>query len=83
MRRLEALDTTPSIALIDASMPGLSGAETAAELLRVAPELRVLLMSGYAPENVTQPSEGRHRFLQKPFDSDTLLAAIDEITQPA
>ena len=83
LRRLEALAATPSIALIDASMPGLSGAETAAELLRIAPELRILLLSGYAPENVTQPSEGRHRFLQKPFDSDALLAAIDEITHPA
>jgi signal transduction histidine kinase/CheY-like chemotaxis protein len=83
LRLLETIDPAPSIALIDASMPGLSGAETAAELLRIAPGLRLLLMSGHAPENVAQPSEGRHRFLQKPFGDDTLLAAIDELTQPA
>lgn len=78
LQLLETIDPAPSIALIDASMPGLSGAETAAELLRIAPELRLLLMSGHAPEDVARPSEGRHRFLQKPFGSDTLLAAIDD-----
>lgn len=83
LRLLESVDPAPSIALIDASMPGLSGAETAAELLRIAPDLRLLLMSGHAQESVAQPTAGQHRFLQKPFDSETLLTAIDEITRPA
>ena len=40
-------------------------------------------MSGHAQESVAQPTAGHHRFLQKPFDSEALLAAIDEIPRPA
>ena len=63
LRLLETVDPAPSIAPIDASMPGLSGAETAAELLRITPELRLLLMSSRAQESVAQPPAGRHRLL--------------------
>ena len=64
--------------LTDVVMPRMSGVELAARAVELRPGLKVLYMSGYAPE-------ARHRalfasdgaaFLQKPFTPDELAARI-------
>ena len=44
------LRRTPDVALVDLSLPGMSGADLTRSLLRVNPELRILLYTGAADE---------------------------------
>jgi CheY-like chemotaxis protein len=52
------------LVLSDVTMPGLSGYDIVARLARTAPELPVLLMSGYAG---AEDGDGTANFLRKPF----------------
>jgi DNA-binding response OmpR family regulator len=74
----EALDTARGfpvdLLLSDIVMPGLSGTELAERMEAVRPGLRVLLMSGYAEEDL-----GGRDFILKPFDADDLTVRVREI----
>jgi two-component system, cell cycle sensor histidine kinase and response regulator CckA len=66
--------------LSDVMLPGRSGPQLAAELLRQRPELPVLFLSGYAEGPLSE--HGRlpagTRFLGKPFRSDDLIREVHE-----
>jgi PAS domain S-box-containing protein len=66
--------------LADVVLPGLSGPEVAAQLAATRPDMRVIYMSGYAPEIIVRYgiSEKHRLFLQKPFTPATLLAHVRE-----
>ena len=62
------------LVITDRSMPGMDGEELATQIKRFAPQLPVLLITGY-PDLVVH----RERFvavLQKPFASAELLAQV-------
>ncbi len=71
-------DSPPDVALIDSSMPGLSGKETFTALRARLPELRVVFMSGFAADTLDDLDGNDWSFLQKPFDSETLLSTVAE-----
>jgi len=70
--------------LTDVIMPNMSGRELASRLLRVAPGLKVLYMSGYTADEVASKGVGgRLNLLRKPFDADTLGQRVrDVLNQP-
>jgi hypothetical protein len=64
--------------LTDVVMPGMSGKELAERLAERQPGLEPVFMSGYTDDVVLRHGvEGREQpLVQKPFDAETLLAAI-------
>ncbi len=58
----------------DVVMPIMRGTALAARLRELKPELRILLMSGYAED--LESELGRTAFLQKPFTADVLAAQV-------
>ncbi len=68
-------------ALLDLTMPGLSGEETLRRLRRLDNNLPVILMSGYNERDVLDRFVGREPagFLQKPFKLDDLRAKLREL----
>lgn len=68
----------PELALVDLKMPGRSGLELLAELLRLDPETKVVVLTGYS--SVTTAIEairlGAVHYLPKPADADEILAAF-------
>jgi two-component system cell cycle sensor histidine kinase/response regulator CckA len=64
--------------LLDLTMPHLNGAEVLAEMTRLQPSVRVVLMSGYSEQDALArlPDKERVGFLQKPFSIDTLRTAV-------
>jgi PAS domain S-box-containing protein len=85
-RALEAFRTAPdsyAVAITDLSMPGLSGAELARELLAVRPDLPVVLMSGYAPpdERERALSDGVARILGKPVSLPVFATLLSELVE--
>jgi PAS domain S-box-containing protein len=80
------LPRTPAFDLLlsDIVLPDASGTDVAAGLQSRWPKMRVILMSGYTEDEVARRAVGIGlvRFLQKPFNMDTLAreirAALDE-----
>ena len=67
------------LVLMDLTMPHMDGAEAFAELRRLNPEVRVVLASGYAEEDVSSRFEGKKRpagIIQKPYTLASLREAL-------
>ena len=64
--------------LLDMMMPEMSGKACFAELRKINPDVRVLIMSGYTQDADTNSmlAEGAAGFLQKPFDLKAMSAEI-------
>jgi len=81
-----ALPASPAFDLVlsDLLLPGMSGPEAVAVLVRRWPGLRVVLMSGYTEDEAVRRSvaDGKVAFLQKPFDAATLAAAVRRALAP-
>lgn len=68
------------VLLTDLVMPGMNGRELASRLKASQPSLRVLFMSGYAADVVTDlAADGTFGFLPKPFNERTLTLKIREV----
>jgi CheY-like chemotaxis protein len=79
---LSILEKNPDIDLLltDIKMPGMNGYQLAEAGLALRPDLKVLLMTGYAQDPVPrQMTEAGVRVLYKPFDIDRLPQAACEI----
>lgn len=71
---------TPGCAILDIRMPGMNGLELQRELKRRHIAIPVIIITGHGevPLAVAALKAGAVDFLEKPFDSDSLLASIDE-----
>ena len=66
--------------LADVDMPGMSGHETARQLVVERSHLKVLYMSGYEPHAQAGGGEATV-FFKKPFTSSALLEKLREILE--
>jgi signal transduction histidine kinase/CheY-like chemotaxis protein len=64
--------------LLDFAMPDGDGAEAFHEIRAIQPQAIILVMSGYDPQHVLERFKGKglNGFIQKPFQADSLMAAI-------
>lgn len=69
------------IVLMDFVMPRMNGVEAFEELVRIKPDLNVILCSGYTEEDIGRRFLGRRpaSILHKPYDMDTLKAVIERL----
>ncbi len=60
--------------LLDMTMPGLSGRETLSQLRTIAPDVIVILSSGYSEQEAASQfaGQGLNGFVQKPYSLQTL-----------
>jgi CheY-like chemotaxis protein len=71
------LDLPVDLLLTDMMMPKMSGQDLAKRCLQLRPNLRIIYMSGYAPEiSEAQEASPHWGFLQKPFTSRLLLEKL-------
>jgi len=64
-----------ALVLTDLTLPGMSGDEMIARMQERSPQLRAIVSSGYPHE----ATDGRTRFLQKPFLPKMLAEQIEEL----
>ncbi|EYF00806.1 Hypothetical protein CAP_9025 [Chondromyces apiculatus DSM 436] len=76
LARVEGKDI--ALAMVDLTMPDMPGNEVVRALHEVRPSLPVILMSGYAEEDVTAQygDLGQTAFLHKPFSLDELRSVV-------
>jgi PAS domain S-box-containing protein len=69
---------TISLVLLDLTMPRMGGADLYFELMRMRPDLPIILMSGYDKSEVTPKLRNRTPFwlLTKPFQPQQLVALV-------
>jgi CheY-like chemotaxis protein len=72
---------TIHLLLTDVIMPGISGRELADQLVQARPEVKVLYMSGYTHDLVTQRGilASGAELLQKPFAINALLSKVRDM----
>jgi hypothetical protein len=70
-----------ALAVTDVVMPNMSGAQLAAELRRAQPDLKVVFISGYTENAISQHGvlEEGVAFLAKPFTRESLARKLREI----
>jgi two-component system response regulator RegA len=71
-------------AVVDLRMPGMSGTELVPHLLRLQPDLRVVVLTGYGSiaSAVEAMRLGAHNYVSKPADADDVLAAVTGDARP-
>jgi len=69
------------LAILDVTMPGMSGVDACRKLKQIKPEMKVILSSGYTFQYLTETTvvEGYDAFMEKPFGIDTLSETLKEI----
>ena len=68
----------PDLVILDYAMPGLSGGEVAAQILKAVPGQPILFVSGYSESEAIRRAAPHARMLPKPFRPDALDAAVRE-----
>ena len=71
----------PNLTILDMIMPGMGGGETFDRMKEIAPDLRVLLSSGYSIDGEATEilARGCDGFIQKPFNIQGLSLKIREV----
>lgn len=80
-RQFESAGWDCSLAVIDLSMPGLSGDQLSTKMLRLKPEIRLILTSGYPynTEKFLEAGPDRVAFLHKPFTPAMLAGTVNRL----
>lgn len=67
-----------SLLCIDGMMPGVATGQVIEQAERLHPEMKILLCSGYLPEDLLRRGVARDRyaFLQKPFSGQELVSTV-------
>jgi two-component system response regulator RegA len=69
----------PDLATVDLKMEGPSGLSLISPLKEINPEIRILVLTGYASIATTVEAikAGAHNYLPKPADADQILRALE------
>ena len=80
---IDAYRADPSgidLVILDLSMPGMGGRKCLRELLRINPQVKVIISSGYLEKDPNQDGtvDGATAFVPKPFSMTVMLKAVRE-----
>ena len=72
-----------NLVLLDLTMPHMDGEETFRQLRHTNPGVKVLLMSGYSEQEAVGPFTGKGLagFVQKPFEVERIIHALQQVLQ--
>jgi two-component system cell cycle sensor histidine kinase/response regulator CckA len=74
-------ESSPELVILDLNMPGMGGHQCLQELLKLDPEARVIVASGYSSELVPKDvlESGARAIINKPFLWEDILGKVREL----
>jgi len=77
---LQCLDQSPDVAILDIRMPGMDGHEVLEKMIKLEPDLPVIMLTGHGDKDSAEQSLvlGAFDYLAKPCDIDLLSDKIRE-----
>ncbi len=68
--------------ILDLTMPKMNGRQALQELLKIRPDILVVISSGYSENEIAKQFSGTRiaGFIQKPYDVDTLCGLMRQLT---
>ena len=71
----------PDVILLDLSMPRRTGLDALPDIKRVAPNARVIVVSGFVSSMLAADvlARGADRYIEKGVDPDTIAATIEDV----
>ena len=81
----EAKRLQPDVILLDLSMPHRTGLDALPEIKHVAPDAKVIVLSGFASSMFAPDvlAQGADRYVEKGADPDAIADAIEEVAARA
>jgi DNA-binding NarL/FixJ family response regulator len=78
---VEAIRLQPDVILLDLAMPVRTGLDALVDLRRLAPDAKIVVLSGFATSSVGEQALalGATRYLEKGADTETIGDAIAEV----
>jgi DNA-binding NarL/FixJ family response regulator len=75
---------TPDVVILDVAMPVMDGMEALPKILDVAPDVHVVVLSGFSEARLggEAASRGAVAYLEKGLPPDLLVARLLEVLQP-
>ncbi len=72
----------PDIITLDIIMPGIDGIETAGEILKRKPKMKIVMLSSLCDYDTMQDIKaiGIEHLVAKPIEPDKLLSVLDELS---
>ncbi|OGV45744.1 MAG: hypothetical protein A2X46_09585 [Lentisphaerae bacterium GWF2_57_35] len=69
--------------LLDLTMPHMNGEDTLQELKKIRPDVRVILSSGYAEQEISRRFDGKGiaGFIQKPYQVESLKRTLQKVLE--
>ena len=83
LARLQTDAVDASLLITDVVMPEMSGPELVVAVRESRPDVKVLLMSGYAYDELAADDELRGALLSKPFTEPELLEVVRSLLRSA
>jgi two-component system, cell cycle sensor histidine kinase and response regulator CckA len=78
LRLLQDSAISVDLALLDVMIPGMNGLELARRIRSENPGIKIILMSGYAPEEIASVvGKNPYGIIWKPFKMESLLRMIE------
>jgi DNA-binding NarL/FixJ family response regulator len=71
-------ELSPDVVILDVSMPGMNGFETAANIVTIAPSIRIVLYSGHEFPDSAQ-WVGADAFVSKSSPPEELILAVNRV----
>jgi len=81
-RAIEAVEQVPfDLVFMDIKMPGINGVQTFREIKKIIPKSVVVMMTGFAVEDLVKEAldEGAFSVIYKPFDMESVLNLVDSV----
>jgi signal transduction histidine kinase/ActR/RegA family two-component response regulator len=81
VRMVQGSPEAYDLVILDMMMPEMGGTEAFQRIRRIRPDLKVLICSGYSVDSERNEllRDGAAGFLEKPFDSSDIAAAVREV----
>jgi DNA-binding NarL/FixJ family response regulator len=77
----QAAKLQPDVILLDLSMPRRTGLDALPEIKQVAPDAKVIVVSGFVSSMIAADvlAHGADRYIEKGADPDTIAATIEKV----